>query len=60
MRTGVNEHPKHVLKSEKLAEYKEGWKDLAENGYDELFRALQRGETVFHIAAFYRGMRGKD
>ena len=59
MPTGVNEHPKHVLKSEKLAEYKKDWKDLAEKGYDNLYNALSQGKTVFHLAPFYRGMEGK-
>ena len=56
----MSEVPVVTRKSERLAQFSENLKDLAEKRYDELFDALSQGKTVFDINPFYRGMRGKD
>lgn len=57
--TGVNEYPKHVLKSKTLLQGSKDAKALVERAYNRLFCALEQGKIAFHITLSHDGMEGK-
>ena len=50
--TGVNKHPKHVSKSETLAQFSEDMKTQTDFVYTALFNALLNGDTAFDMTDY--------